>query len=362
MAGARTPGSDNAWSTSQLLGDEGTLSRAQGAAPGPVVHRVASAPAAAPAFLPRETERALSPAEAAEAEERGVRALMALVTEYIHPDHVRAFVAAAKEFNCYILVRETGRAALGWVGKRGYTGKRADLKAKTADRNATPPPVAGLVCSPLLRPDSFTRPRLLGENGKKGARELWMANRHLITEPNDKRGFDDNRQPRGCKTPYLVQTNPTHRHYGCVALVDRGLLVPRYVHGDYDLYAILPAGEAVDWDPARVRDAPLISTMDPPASLTFEERLNLRDKKVANKEGPQSFQVATFINTRIAQRSPDLLGALMVNHGEQVNLGEEGRTFEPVLAIMPRPVGDTLGRILATKNDHDEFYKLIEAR
>lgn len=46
-------------------------------------------------------------------------------------------------------------------------------------------------------------------------------------------------------------------------------------------------------------------------------------------KGPLSFRVATYINTHIGETSPDLLGALMVNHGEQVNIGEAGHISSP---------------------------------
>ncbi len=180
----------------------------------------------------------------------------------------------------------------------------------------------------------------------------WAKYAHLITVPNDQAGFDDSRQPRGCRTPYLVQTNPSHRHYGCVALVEMGLLLPRYVHGDYDLYAIIEAGQAFDPGAVKVRQSTLGSTMAP-ASLGLQERLRL---SVRNLTGPLSFRVATFINNWISRSSPDLLGALMVNHGEQVNIGRRGLTFEPVLAIMPQQINGKWGRILMNRDDHEKFY------
>jgi len=68
--------------------------------------------------------------------------------------------------------------------------------------------------------------------------------------------------------------------------------------------------------------------------------------------------VSTFINHCIERASPDLLGALMVNHGEQVNIGKEGQTFEPVLAIMPKQVQGEWARILFTRDDHEQFYRM----
>jgi hypothetical protein len=264
--------------------------------------------------------------------------------DFVHPNHLPAFVAAAESFNCHILVRQTGRAAMTWVGKRGYTGKRADLKAKTASRDHGRYRVAGLVCSPALMPHAFTAERLAS------ARKEWAKCAHLITVPEN--GFDDDRQPRGCRTPYLVQTKTDHRHYGCVALVDMGLLVPRYVHGDYDLYALIPAGRPFNPAAVRPRHSTIGSTMAPD-SLTLRQRIEL---SVANLEGPLSLQIATFVNNQIERGATDLLGALMVNHGEQINIGKDGVTFEPVLAIMPRPMNGQPSRVLATRQEHEEYY------
>ncbi|HET6912748.1 MAG TPA: hypothetical protein VFH71_05310 [Rhodanobacteraceae bacterium] len=266
--------------------------------------------------------------------------------DFVHHDHLPIFAAAAREFDCHILVRKTGRASLGWIGKRGFTGKRADMKAKTADVAEHRHPVAGLVCSPELRPGAFSAERI------DAARKEWAKSSHLVTVPKDKLGFDDSRAPRGCLTPYLLQNNPEHEFYGCVALVDMGLLKPRYVHGDYDLYAIIPDRQGF---PANtpVYHQTIGSTMAP-ARLGSQARAKL---KVPNLEGPLSFRVATYIDVHISMTSPDLLGALMVNHGEQVNLGAEGHTFEPVLAIMPRRANGEWARVLATREDHEAFYR-----
>lgn len=269
--------------------------------------------------------------------------------DFLHPNHTGIFVAAAREFNCHILVRKTGQASLSWVGKRGYTGKRADMKAKTANRNVGRYQLAGLVCSPFLQPLAFTHERLTS------AQKEWMKCLHLISVPNNRTGFDDQQQSRGCLSPYLLQTNPDNKHFGCVALVDMGLLMPRYVHGDYDLYAIIPAGRPFDPNSVNPAITRLGSTMRPGAmGLQEYERLF-----VENKESGLSFRVATYINNRIEGTSPDLLGALMVNHGEQLNLGRSGQTFEPVLAIMPRQENGQWLKILNDQSEHEQFYRSI---
>lgn len=267
-----------------------------------------------------------------------------IASEFVHPIHISAFIEAAKTYHCHILVRKTGNLSVSWIGKTGYTGKRGDMKAKTANLD-TSHKTAGLVCSPILQPGAFTADRL------GAALKEWNKSKHLITEPQN--GFDDKIQPRGCPTPYIVQTNRKHQHFGCIALVEMGLLMPRYVHGDYDLYAIIPSGEEYNPDHVEVHKSTLGSTMLPD-KLGLEEKLNLA---VLNFEGPLSFKIANYINTRIEQNSRDLLGALMVNHGEQVNLGKPGQTYEPVLALTAFAINGRFQHILVTQADHTAFYK-----
>ncbi|MFT7286795.1 MAG: hypothetical protein ACI87W_000904 [Halieaceae bacterium] len=267
--------------------------------------------------------------------------------DFIHPNHLSVFISAARSFNCHILVRKTGRAALHWVGKRGYTGKRADMKAKTANQSAGRYHNAGLVCSPFLLPGAFSPDRLAS------AYKEWGKCQHLITVPKDTLGFDEQRQTTGCRTPYVVQSNPANPRYGCVALVDMGLLVPRYVHGDYDLYAIIPAGKSYDPAAVEVRSSTLGSTMAPDA-LSMQEKINL---SVPNLQGPLSFKVANQINLRVASMSPDLLGSLMVNHGEQVNIGPNGLSYEPVLAVRNSASGGSWTEVLLDRQAHERFYR-----
>ncbi len=265
-------------------------------------------------------------------------------TDFVHANHLGFFVQAAKTFNCHILVRKTGRLAIQWVGKRGYTGKRVDLKAKTADRNVGSYQLAGLVCSPYVQPHAFTPERF------QDAVKNWQHSAHLITVPKGNGGFDDGHPPRGCKTPYMLQTSPGHKHYGTIALVDMGLLTPRYVHGDYDLYAIIPAGQAFDPGLQETRESNMGSTMNP-AGMALKDRLQL---SFPNKEGPLSFRVASFINNLIESSSPDLLGALMINHGEHIHYKPD---FQTVLAIMPTPSNGQSMKILSGRAEHEEFYR-----
>ncbi len=294
--------------------------------------------------------------------------------DFIHPAHFMFFVEAAKRFQCHILVRKTGRYSIRWMGKPGYTGKRIDMKAKTA--NAENHPLAGLVCSPWLRPEAFTAERLVE------ARKWWMKSRNVITEPPDGAGLDAGSHGRQFRTPYVVQTRRGDPRYGCLAFVESGLVRPRYIHGDYDLFAIVPAGKKFNAESAHLRaNKMFMESIAMPGSLGLEEKLQ---RQPANFEGPLAFQVSTFLNVQIAAGSPDLLGALLVNHGEQINHRKatpdpgalytaDGRRtrpdileppeYEEVLAVMAHP--DARGRqavVLHDRAEHDALYRQARPR
>lgn len=272
------------------------------------------------------------------------------IEDFIYPGHLRFFLDAAVQFKCDILVRKTGRSAISWIGKSGFTGKRADMKAKTADVDCDARAVAGLVCSPIERPQVFSAERL----GK--AWKEWGKSEHLITVPERNRGFDDDVLPRYCRTPYILQNNPNHRYYGAIALVEMGLLRPHYVHGDYDLYDIfnVAAGKRLEKDALKPRGGYgyLDSTVNR-SDAGLKQKVNAR---VKNLESELSFRVANTINTGIAMSGNDILGALMVNHGEQVLLGMEGVSFEPVLAVLSEREDGQYTRILKNEEDHNAYY------
>lgn len=248
-------------------------------------------------------------------------------SNFVHPRHYQFFVEVARIHDCYILVRETRAPSIHWVGKQEYTGKRVDMKAKTAKKDVGSYQLAGLVCSPEIHPGAFV--------DSKKALEYWHDHKPLVTNPPEQPGFQDSDR-LNVPTPYVLQNNPRHKHYGCIAFVEFGLLVPRYVHGDYDLYAIIPAGNRYNAN-TRVQ----VSSVGPNMShKTLSQQVEAQVKFGAKDFiGPLTFNVANYINSRIAMLSSDYVGALMINHGEQVNIGESGVTHERVLAFLGRNQG-----------------------
>ena len=86
------------------------------------------------------------------------------------------FLEAARQFQIWILVRRTNRASLEYVGRPGYTPKRIDCKAKTADIDIAPYRLAGLVVDPGIHPKAF-KP---GKAAKAAA--CWAAMKPLLGE------------------------------------------------------------------------------------------------------------------------------------------------------------------------------------
>lgn len=234
--------------------------------------------------------------------------------EYIRPNHVPLFAAGAKQFQVYVLIRKTNAASLEYMGRPGYTGKRLDCKWKTANRDVGFYRLAGLVASPEIQPQAFVGAKL------ESAWREWRQHQELILrlpEGTDPTGMD----LRGSRKPYALQMNPRHKHYGCVVWIEEGILQPRYIHADYDLYALVPAANP------RQRAAP-----------RQEEMLG-----VAHSAGPQWFAFMNWIDQQ--------LGFPMIFHGEQEHFLPH--VEDEVIAFFPD--GKTI-RLLKGKAAIEKFY------
>jgi hypothetical protein len=96
-----------------------------------------------------------------------------------------------------------------------------------------------------------------------------------------------------------------------------------------------------------------------PRSLGLEQRVLLEAKAPVDHVGPLSFRVANYINVRIAETAPGAPNALMVNHGEQVNLPDK-HDFKEVLAFMPDAHGGEFARILRTLGDYEAYCRALQ--
>jgi hypothetical protein len=104
--------------------------------------------------------------------------------------------------------------SLEYVGRPGYTPKRIDCKAKTADIDIASYRLAGLVVDPGIHPKAF-KP---GKAAK--AADCWAAMKPLLGRV------------------YKVDSDTKSKHYGCLQLQGS------YIHGDYDLYDVIDIAQA----------------------------------------------------------------------------------------------------------------------
>jgi hypothetical protein len=179
----------------------------------------------------------------------------------MRPQDKLVFLEAASQFQVWILVRRTNVASLKYIGKHGYTPKRIDCKAKTADLDSRNLKLAGLVVSPIVHPNSFKPTKV------QKAKEAWEAMGPLVG------------------SVYSVETDTKSQHYGCLKLGNC------YIHGDYDLYDVIDITQAH-------RNLALVETL----------------LGQPHRRGPKVLEVQKFINTRI--------GSPMIQHGGEAQYAD----------------------------------------
>jgi hypothetical protein len=181
----------------------------------------------------------------------------------MRPQDKKVFTAAASHpaIKCWILVRRTNPAALKYVGLPGFTPKRIDCKAKTADLGDK----AGLVVSPKLDGSAFSE----GKRGK--AFQCWEEFESGVLNV--------------LQSGYNIDIDKSSARYGCVRLG------ADYVYADYDLYDII--------DPLHAQ-----------RNLAAVEMLLGQ----AHRRGPKFYAVQKFVNSQI--------GAPMVQHGGEAQYAD----------------------------------------
>jgi len=184
--------------------------------------------------------------------------------------------AANPGIKSWILVRRTNPKSLKYIGMAGYSPKRLDCKAKTADDG----PFAGLVVSPVASSKSF------GPSKLEKAMKYWkIFETEVMNGPN---------------SDYKVAED------------GRVTCLGSYIHGDYDLYDII--------DPAQAqRNLAAVETM----------------LGQPHRRGPKFYAVQEFVNSRIgvpmvqhggeaqyADHSQQAIDAFGPNHEEVTILNE----------------------------------------
>ncbi len=213
---------------------------------------------------------------------------------------VGVFQSAARVFDHIILVRSTNPASLVYIdNQHHFCPKPIDCKVKTADRDVYVDKLGIQVKSAGL----VVNPELLGvsvfSNTSKYQKSIEEWNKFTQDNPQISKNLFDRRGAR--KGFFAVENFPGNR-YGCLMVSDQN--VPdryfnmsvsafqewknrhmRYIHGDYDLYAI-------------------IDSVNPSADFLENEIFGVR-----NYYSPILEKIRDFVNGAI--------GAPMIQHGEQ---------------------------------------------
>jgi hypothetical protein len=216
------------------------------------------------------------------------------VRDYMRDVDVQAFQDAAKFYNVWILVRTSNKEAKKFIGIPGYSPKRLDCKAKTADRDVAvrdmpgKAQTAGLVVDPWFddkaMKDAFESP----EKHERAVKYWRQFESHCyIPKPGEKLLWF----PGG--KLYSVQVDPAKPHYGCVIFSSSSnAAAGSFVHSDYDLYGIV----RVD---------------DPSHNVRVTER---RLGQIHGR-GRELFDIQHFLNRR--------MGVAMIQHGEQEKYSDD---------------------------------------
>jgi hypothetical protein len=249
--------------------------------------------------------------------------------KYFLPQHIMVFKRAAKLFKVYIAVRRINPKSLAYMdpsgsgSKEGYAPKLIDCKAKTAKSDLNIKgrvyKTAGLVIDcdffekELGEPGALAQAFTGRENGAKDAWKKFVAGGKLAPKTIYRPDGKSLRTIEPAYT-YYTQRDPSHEHYGCLrhspTTQARG---GKYIHGDYDLYAVVPAG----------RESENVFVVD--------EEKRLGEPHTRSKH---QMDVQNYVTSNI--------GPGMISHGEQETFKQDlddkldlfhpdGVTVEPIL-------------------------------
>ena len=196
---------------------------------------------------------------------------------HMRESDIKAFREAAtgmgSSYSFYILLRQTNPLSIKYIGEkvqvfkekdspiilRGTSPKRIDCKMKTASfdffhiRLHRVLKVGGLVVNPVMDSEfmhAFVSnhakgPDLVRQQAKyKEACDIWEKNKHLVYEGDL---FNPDGSPKLAYIPngklYALDHNKQSLRYGCLMFSSSGLsTASTFIHGDYDIFAIVPAG------------------------------------------------------------------------------------------------------------------------
>ena len=217
------------------------------------------------------------------------------------------FSEAAKMNNLWILVRDTNRESLKYVGMQGFCPKPLDCKAKTADMGTNQGLVVAFDAVHLeltYKPDKIVP-----------AESEW---RKFLVSQKAIRSSDLNKTSRR----FSVDLDPESGRFGCIMAKDK-LGSTQYIHGDYDLKDIIPANQP---------------SHNSAMLLSLHGQLHMRD--------PNFSKVQDFVNQRI--------GVDMLQHGGEAQYSKH--VVDLIHVFMP----DGRRRELLSLPEIEKFYKAMD--
>ncbi|MCI5111111.1 MAG: hypothetical protein MRY75_11215 [Marivita sp.] len=233
-----------------------------------------------------------------------------------------AFAYTAWWFHVFILVRRSNPASIRFIGRTGFIPKGPDTKAKTAQNNVAiegtrwVSKVAGLVCNPTAAAMrlAYATPKKYASAMKEWTKFV-ASGRHC-----DDLEWEDASTPSRfylpMGQPFFTDTRPGSKRYGALMKdTGRGVLHASYIHGDYDLFAVVPADNpgvniVVSEQHASSPWSHLHRAGKSPAATNDADKTDAQKREeIPNFRGQKFIDVQNMLNRR--------MGVNMVLHGSQ---------------------------------------------
>lgn len=244
------------------------------------------------------------------------------IENVMRPRDWAAFAYTAWWFQVYIMVRRSNELSIDFVGKAGFVPKSPETKAKTAQKDfknlvtGVDLEVGGLVCNPYApgmegayEPDKLS--------GAKKEWDKFVSTGRLGEAEWEPDGKVSTRPVRPASARFFVDMNRASKRFGALMQCDPSQpRAARYVHGDYDLFAIVPADDpstnivvaeqhpASPWHPLRRPPGAVAPETDPDRKSEVQRR-----EEILNFRGREFTDVQNMLNAR--------MGVNMILHGSQ---------------------------------------------
>ena len=233
----------------------------------------------------------------------------------------QAFAYTAWWFHVFILVRRSNPESIKFIGQAGFIPKGPETKAKTAQNDfknteaGHQSNVAGLVCNPTATgmKGAYLEHKL--EGAMKEWKKFALTGRYCDDLTwRDRDTPSRHHMPHGM--PFFTDTRPGTERYGALMKdTGRGVRFASYIHGDYDLFAVVPADNpgvniVVSEQHAGSPWSALNRAGKTPAAEEGEEKsAEQKAQEIPNFRGQKFTDVQNMLNRK--------MGVNMVLHGSQ---------------------------------------------